>query len=202
MQAAWSESVSPTKPELSGNVGVRLGPFGTFNAMSDSNEAALFRHVFTTLNDHKLAYVHIIEPRVKGVETIDESADADVLHTLGRLFNGPVISAGGYRPETAGQTVRKAREASPSQEIAVAFGRSFIANPDLPLRVLLQTPLHPYDRKTFYGGTAVGYTDQPFLTEEDVKLHAAAMRDHHKEDLKVQRDIQDFSQLLTALTLS
>jgi 2,4-dienoyl-CoA reductase-like NADH-dependent reductase (Old Yellow Enzyme family) len=47
----------------------------------------------------------------------------------------------------------------------VAFGRHFIANPDLPKRIKLRLPLNPYDRKTFYGGDAHGYTDYPFYSE-------------------------------------
>jgi N-ethylmaleimide reductase len=46
---------------------------------------------------------------------------------------------------------------------AVAFGRLFIANPDLPQRIELQAPLNAYQRATFYGGDARGYTDYPRL---------------------------------------
>jgi 2,4-dienoyl-CoA reductase-like NADH-dependent reductase (Old Yellow Enzyme family) len=48
---------------------------------------------------------------------------------------------------------------------AVAFGKLFIANPDLPLRLKMDTPLNQYDHSTFYGGTAKGYTDYPTLRE-------------------------------------
>ena len=47
----------------------------------------------------------------------------------------------------------------------MAFGRLFIANPDLPQRFAQDAPLNPYDRSTFYGGGAEGYTDYPFMAE-------------------------------------
>jgi 2,4-dienoyl-CoA reductase-like NADH-dependent reductase (Old Yellow Enzyme family) len=57
------------------------------------------------------------------------------------------------------------RERDLLEEARAAFGRHFIANPDLPKRIKLGLPLNPYDRKTFYGGDAYGYTDYPFYGE-------------------------------------
>ncbi|OQV25686.1 12-oxophytodienoate reductase 1 [Hypsibius exemplaris] len=196
VQAAWAEAVGPSSP-LARNVGIRLGPFGTFNNMSDSNETELFRYVFTKLNaTSKPAYIHIIEPRVTGTTTNDETADADVLKSLGKLFSGPIISAGGYHPETAHSTVQRSTQSDPPQEVAVAFGRTFIANPDFPLRVLLKAPLNPYNRATFYSGEAVGYTDQPFLTEDVVKSHTEALQLQFQDNQEAQRHLQSYSQLL------
>ena len=56
----------------------------------------------------------------------------------------------------------------------VAFGRNFVSNPDLPKRIRLGLPLNPYDRNTFYGGDARGYTDYPFY-EENKPQHVARM---------------------------
>jgi N-ethylmaleimide reductase len=140
----------------SDRVGVRLAPSGTFNGMGDSDPRVLFRHVAERLNDFGLAYLHLIEPRVKGGETIAEAQAPVAAQELSKIFRGPVIAAGGFNPETAEASVANG-DAS-----LVAFGRHFIANPDLPKRIELGLPLNPYDRSTFYGYTGRGYTDYPF----------------------------------------
>ena len=137
-------------------VGVRLAPSGTFNGMGDSDPRALFRHVAERLNDFGLAYLHLIEPRVKGGETIAEAQAPIAAQELSKIFRGPVIAVGGFNPETAEASVANG-DAS-----LIAFGRHFIANPDLPKRIELGLPLNPYDRSTFYGYTGRGYTDYPF----------------------------------------
>lgn len=68
-----------------------------------------------------------------------------------------LISAGGYSAETAEKAIAN------HLADAIAFGRLFIANPDLPKRFELKEKLNPYDRSTFYGGTERGYTDYPSL---------------------------------------
>ena len=76
---------------------------------------------------------------------------------FGPMFEGKVLSAGGYGRDDAEAVVAS------GQADAIAFGRFFISNPDLPKRFELNAPLTPYDRKTFYGGDAKGYTDYPTL---------------------------------------
>lgn len=136
-------------------VGVRIAPSGTFNGMADSDPRALFRYVATQLNALGLAYLHVIEPRIKGGELIAEGQEPVASQELSKLFTGPVIAAGGFGAETAEAIVAKG-DAS-----LVAFGRHFIANPDLPKRLEFGLPLNPYDRSTFYGFEARGYTDYP-----------------------------------------
>ena len=74
-----------------------------------------------------------------------------------------MIAAGGFTPEAA------ARAVAGGSVDAVAFGRLFIANPDLPRRIQLGAPLNRYDRTTFYGGDARGYTDYPALEAETIR---------------------------------
>ncbi len=136
-------------------VGVRIGPSGTFNGMADSNPRALFRYVAERLNDFKLAYLHVVEPRIKGAELIAEGQGPVAAQELSKVFHGPIIAAGGFEPTTAEATVANG-DAS-----LIAFGRHFIANPDLPKRIELGLPLNPYDRRTFYAFDACGYTDYP-----------------------------------------
>jgi N-ethylmaleimide reductase len=137
-------------------VGVRLAPSGTFNGMGDSEPRALFRRVAERLNSFGLAYLHLIEPRVKGGETIAEAQAPVAAQELSKIFRGPVIAAGGFNPESAEASV------ATGDASLIAFGRHFIANPDLPKRIALGLPLNPYDRRTFYGYDGRGYTDYPF----------------------------------------
>jgi len=141
-------------------VGVRIGPSGRWNEMSDSNPIALFDYVAKQLNRFELAYLHIIEPRVKGYVLIAEGQGHIATARLREIFTGTIISAGGFEPDTAEAAVR-AGDAD-----LVAFGRYFVANPDLPERIRLGLPLNAYDRDTFYTFDARGYTDYPFYEQQ------------------------------------
>jgi len=140
-------------------VAVRIAPAGTWNHMSDSNPAALFTYVAEQLNRFGLAYLHIIEPRVKGNVTINKGQGPIAAEQLRKVFKGKIIAAGGFEPETAETTTEN------GVADAVAFGRHFVANPDLPLRILEGLALTPYDRDTFYTFDSVGYNDYPFVNE-------------------------------------
>ena len=144
-------------------VGVRLSPYGTFNDMSDSDPVALFTYVLEQLSARGIAYVHVIEPRATSAGGNDAIAqDAPSTSQIFRnAFKGVFISAGGYDAGTAKHAVES------GQADAVAFGRHFIANPDLPERIKTGAPLNKYNRATFYGGTEKGYTDYPFLSQDE-----------------------------------
>jgi N-ethylmaleimide reductase len=141
-------------------VAVRIGPGGTFNAMHDSNPKALFSHVAEQLNQFALAYLHIIEPRVRGNIVIHKNQGPAASEQLREIFKGKIIAAGGFEPDTA--------EAAVQRRIvdAVAFGRHFISNPDLPRRIQEALPLAEYDWDTFYTFEPRGYTDYPSYTRE------------------------------------
>jgi N-ethylmaleimide reductase len=139
-------------------VAVRIGPGGTWNAMSDSNPTALFNYVAEKLNDFGLAYLHVIEPRVKGNVVLVEGQAPVAAEQLRKVFKGRIIAAGGFEPDSAAAVVEKC------DADLVAFGRHFLANPDLPERIRLGLPLNEYDRNTFYTFDARGYTDYPFYT--------------------------------------
>jgi N-ethylmaleimide reductase len=136
-------------------VAVRIGPNGTFNGMSDRDPQALFNYVAQELNQFVLAYLHIIEPRVKGSETVHGLQGPIVTERIRKIFRGKLIAAGGFEPDTAEATV------AGGTADAIAFGRHFLANPDLPRRIHEGFPLSPYDRSTFYTFDARGYTDYP-----------------------------------------
>lgn len=144
-----------------GRVGVRLSPYGTFNDMSDGDPFALFSYVLRQIDKRGIAYVHVIEPRATGAGGSDAVAsDAPRTSELFRKeFHGVFISAGGYMPETAAHAIES------GLVDAVAFGRLYIANPDLPERIKAGAALNKYNRATFYGGAEKGYTDYPFLSQ-------------------------------------
>jgi len=140
-------------------VAVRLSPGTKFNSMSDSNPDKTFGYVADQLNQFGLAYLHLIEPRVNGNVVVAEGLPAVAAVQLRKIFKGKIIAAGGFEPDTAEAILEK------GDADLVAFGRHFIANPDLPKRIKLGLPLNPYDRATFYGGNSHGYTDYPFYNE-------------------------------------
>jgi N-ethylmaleimide reductase len=141
-------------------VAVRIGPGGTWNHMSDSNSDALFDYVAAQINRFGLAYLHIIEPRVKGNVLIVEGQEPVATERLRKIFKGRIIAAGGFEPDTAEAVVEK------GDADLVAFGRHFLANPDLPKRIKLGLSLNDYDRKTFYTFDFHGYTDYPFYEQQ------------------------------------
>jgi N-ethylmaleimide reductase len=135
-------------------VAVRIGPYGTWNGMSDNDPDALFAYVAQEMDKFGLAYLHLIDPRVSGSEDVKSSGGL-AAHRLRPFFKGKLVSAGGFEPETAEEAI-----ASGGLD-AVSFGRHFLANPDLPRRIRERLPLAPYHRDTFYTFDALGYTDYP-----------------------------------------
>jgi N-ethylmaleimide reductase len=144
-------------------VGIRLSPLGSFNDMHDSDPVGIFGFVLRALAKKPIAYVHLIEARAdeRSPEeslTLDSGA-APTAALFRPFYPGVLIGAGGFTRQSAAEAIA-ARTLD-----AVAFGKLFIANPDLPLRLKMDTPLNQYDHSTFYGGTAKGYTDYPTLRE-------------------------------------
>lgn len=142
-----------------GRVGVRLSPYGTFNDMGDSDPVKLFSYVLEQLGSRGIAYAHLVEPRSSLAGGQDSVVtEAPETRTIFRKsFKGTLISAGGYVRDEALKAVES------GTVDAVAFGRLFISNPDLPKRLELGSELNSYDRQSFYGGGEKGYTDYPAL---------------------------------------
>jgi len=136
-------------------VGVRVSPSGRWGAISDSNPEATFGYFAERLNAYGLAYLHVIEPRVMGTETLVEGQAPVASSFLREVFNGPIIAAGGFDREGAEQILQR------GDADLVAFGRWFSSNPDLPERLRLGRPLARYNREAFWGGDERGYIDFP-----------------------------------------
>ena len=136
-------------------LGVRLSPFGQYGGIHDSNPMELFSFVIKELSDRRIAYLHLVEARGSEIGLTDElHENAQNNAALFRsAFEGPLLSAAAYTPESAAEVIDK------KHADAVAFGRLFVANPDLVERIRQNRPLNPPDRSTFYGGGAHGYTD-------------------------------------------
>ncbi|HEX2079140.1 MAG TPA: alkene reductase [Longimicrobium sp.] len=146
-------------------VGVRLSPVSTVNGMGDTDPLATFSYAAYALNRLNLAYLHVAEPMDaegrSGGASFDVSSGGDahgrISPVLKAIFRGAFVANGGYDGETGNAAVAEGRAE------LVAFGKPFIANPDLPLRLRLGAPLNAPDRATFYGGDEHGYTDYPAL---------------------------------------
>jgi N-ethylmaleimide reductase len=140
-------------------VAVRLSPHGNLGGLSDSDTVPHFGYVIGELSKRHLAYLHLIEPRASSVGFADDASVDSANNALlfRHLFDGPMITAGGYTAEMGVEAI-KAGLAD-----AVAFGRMFVANPDLPRRIRTGAALNTFDRSTAYGGGAHGYTDYPTL---------------------------------------
>lgn len=138
----------------SGRVGIRLSPLSPVNDMSESNPQALFTALVAALNPLHLAYLHVVEGATRGPREVPGGFD---LGELRRLFKGVYMGNNGYTGELAAQ-----RLASGAIDLA-AFGRPFIANPDLVERLRRHLPLNEADPSTFYGRSLKGYLDYPTL---------------------------------------
>jgi N-ethylmaleimide reductase len=135
--------------------GIRISPVTPANDASDSNPQPLFDYIVDQLNALKLVYIHVIEGATGGPRDI---APFDYA-SLRKRFKGAYIANNGYDFELATKVL-----AADAADL-IAFGKPFISNPDLVERLKKGAPLNPYDKNTFYGGGAKGYTDYPALGE-------------------------------------
>ncbi|KAG1090229.1 hypothetical protein G6F42_019754 [Rhizopus arrhizus] len=142
--------------------GVRFSPGSDFQGMVDDNVERTWSHLTVELqkNHPELAYLHMIECRSNIFADV-QTGLADTLEPYRKLFNGPFITAGGLS-----SSQEFAEEIAEKTGDLIAYGRAFIANPDLPKRLHNNWKLSPYDRGTFYTNGAEGYTDYPFYNEE------------------------------------
>jgi N-ethylmaleimide reductase len=138
-----------------GRVGLRLSPYGVANGSGEPDPMPIYTHVVQALNPLGLAYLHFIEPRSSGAgrAEVNHQNVPSAMVLFRPIWKGVLISAGGFTGETANAAI------ADGHADAIAFGRIFISNPDLPRRLQRGFPLTPYDRKTFYGGDVAGYTD-------------------------------------------
>jgi N-ethylmaleimide reductase len=133
--------------------GIRISPVTPANDVSDSNPQPLFDHIVDGLNALKLTYIHVIEGATGGPRDI---APFDYA-SLRKRFKQAYVANNGYDFDLATKVL-----AADAADL-IAFGKPFISNPDLVERLKKGAPLNAFDKATFYGGGAKGYTDYPTL---------------------------------------
>ncbi|KAF7305676.1 Oxidored-FMN domain-containing protein [Mycena chlorophos] len=158
---------------------IRFSPWGEISEVVSADPIPQFSHTISALKatyqNPPLAYVHLVEPRVEGITTRhpDSIKREESNLPFRRIWRGngrTTILAGAFTKDIAQKTLESAEE---GENLIFAFGRLYIANPDLPARLTAGIPLNPYDRKTFYligENSPRGYTDQPFAGQEQARL--------------------------------
>jgi N-ethylmaleimide reductase len=132
-------------------MGLRLSPLNSYNAMCDSDPIGLVNWLAEQLNGVNLTYLHLMRADLLGQQL------GDVLTPARKRFKGVLVANMGYEADAANAAIRS------GAVDAVAFGRSFLANSDLPDRLRRGAPLNEPDPSTFYTAGPVGYTDYPTL---------------------------------------
>jgi len=135
----------------SDRVGVRISPLNSYNSMIDSDPVGLTTYVATKLSELKIAYLHVMRA------DFFQAQSGDVVTPARAAFKGVLITNMGYTADEATKAI-----ANGSVD-AVAFGTSFLANPDLPARIKAGAPLNAPNPATFYSPGPVGYTDYPAM---------------------------------------
>jgi 2,4-dienoyl-CoA reductase-like NADH-dependent reductase (Old Yellow Enzyme family) len=136
---------------------LRVSPFSEFQEMHDDNRVETWSVLTQAIQDRfpNLSYLHFVESRVDG-------NSEDSLEPFHKIWKGVFLRAGGFTPELAADVT------DANEKDVIVFGRHFISNPDLPLRLQNSWPLSSYDRDTFYlPKSPVGYIDYPVYQESE-----------------------------------
>jgi N-ethylmaleimide reductase len=142
-----------------GRTGIRLSPVTPANDVEDAHPQALFDHVVRHLAPLQLAFIHVIEGATGGARELpDRPFDYPALKAAYQTAGGQ-----GAWMVNNGYDLKLAEQALAEGADLVAFGRPFIANPDLVDRLRVGGPFNALDAKTLYGGGEAGYTDYPTL---------------------------------------
>lgn len=141
--------------------GIRLSPYGRANDSGEADPMPLYTYVVRELGKRGLAYLHLIEPRASGAGQgeVDHKDVPSAAVLFRPMWKSTLITAGNFNAASAEEMV------AAGHADAIAFGRYFISNPDLPERIRRGAAFTPYNRPTFYGGDAKGYTDYPAVRE-------------------------------------
>ncbi len=133
-------------------VGLRISPLNSYNSMIDSDPVAVTTYIAEQTNARGLAYLHVMRSDFFQQQT------GDVMTPARAAFKGVLIGNMGYTADEAEAAI------TAGQLDAVAFGTSFLANPDLPARIAAKAELNAPDAARFYSPGPKGYTDYPALS--------------------------------------
>ncbi|QOL14994.1 alkene reductase [Dickeya dianthicola] len=138
-----------------GKTGIRLAPFGRLFDMHDfAGEEETWLQLADKLGERALAYVHLSDQQTLGQQAIPDG----FVEKFRAAYNGTLVIAGGFDKQRAEAYLQEGKAD------LIAFGRPYIANPDLVERMANDWPLNDVNRATLYGGTEEGYTDYPFYS--------------------------------------
>jgi N-ethylmaleimide reductase len=133
-------------------VGLRISPLNSYNSMIDSDPVAITTYIAQQCSTRGIAYLHVMR------SDFFQAQQGDVLTPARQHFQGVLISNMGYTADEAEQAI------SEGKLDAVAFGTSFLANPDLPARIAAKAPLNTPNPAKFYSPGPEGYTDYPAMS--------------------------------------
>lgn len=133
-------------------VGLRISPLNSYNSMLDSDPVAITTYIAQQCSTRGIAYLHVMR------SDFFQAQQGDVLTPARQHFKGVLISNMGYTADEAEQAI------SEGKLDAVAFGTSFLANPDLPARIVAKAPLNAPNPAKFYSPGPEGYTDYPAMS--------------------------------------
>jgi len=144
---------------------IRLSPWSEWQGMRMADPIPTFSYYVSKLKERNLAYIHVIEPRINGVDdAVKATSNSESNDVLRKIWGDrPYIAAGGF-------TRTKALDTAEEKGGLISFGRLFIANPDLPRRLQEDLPLTKPDRAKYYlagNHTSYGYTDWQFVSGQD-----------------------------------
>jgi N-ethylmaleimide reductase len=132
-------------------VGLRISPLNSYNSMIDSDPVAITTYIAEQASARRIAYLHVMR------SDFFQAQQGDVVTPARQHFQGVLISNMGYTADEAEQAITEGKLD------AVAFGTSFLANPDLPARIAAKAELNAPDASKFYTPGPAGYTDYPAL---------------------------------------
>jgi N-ethylmaleimide reductase len=135
-------------------VGLRISPLNSYNSMKDSDPVAITTYIAQQCSARGIAYLHMMRADFLGEQS------GDVMTPARAHFKGTLIGNMGYTADEAEAAITEGKLD------AIAFGTSFLANPDLPARIAAKAPLNAPDSKKFYSPGPEGYTDYPTMAAE------------------------------------
>lgn len=133
-------------------VGLRISPLNSYNSMLDSDPVGLSTYIAQQCSQRGIAYLHMMRA------DFFQAQQGDVITPARQHFKGVLISNMGYTADEAEQAIAEGKLD------AVAFGTSFLANPDLPARIAAKAPLNAPNASRFYSPGPEGYTDYPTMS--------------------------------------
>lgn len=143
-----------------GRVGVRLAPNGVFNDMGSPDYRESFTYIVEQLNAYKLGYLHVMDGLGFGFHELGEPM---TLSEIKKVYDGVLMGNCGYDRHSAEKAITE------NNADLIAFGRSYISNPDLVARFANNWELNPdADPATWYSFEAEGYTDFPTYQESQL----------------------------------